>query len=404
MKIRSTYLLAVFGAALLGCSSDAAAPVAPSASDEFFVSGRGLRKIWGMESNNVGLGGYLVPDLTVTSDGYLHTVFSYGLGGVNGAPATYTNYRKKISITSGDTVATSGIPTALATSNLGVYTVGCGSRSLVPYTDVLAYLNGVSIAGTPNWQPVPYSFSGDGFSAVYASREAACFSTYPSSGPMRLIAFYSVNGAAQPAGDKLIGATSVGAALELSPAGIPLAFVIGKNDSLSVYNYGTGAVLASVRLPMISQYIAANSLPNYRPDVFISTKRNRAGTKIIGLIYNGSARVCSTFIYDITTNTFTVKVQNIRLDTSALLGPNVTFDDEGNVYYFTGGTQTQINRITPTGGDAIFKSGFIGGPRSGVLISLKHVDDKLFAVIQSPGNSQYSDGRGRGKLLITIAE
>lgn len=395
---------AVFAAA---CGKDGNPPTGGTAiADDFFVSGKGLRKIWGMESVGSGLGGFLVNDLSLTADGYLHTIFSYGVGGVNGSPAQYANYRIKISVPNGDTAATPGIPSALRSVVLGTITVGCQSFSLVPYTDVLAYAGGNVIAGTPNWQSVPMPPTG-GFSAVYASRDAACFSTYPSSGPMRIIASYSVGGIASPAGEKLIGDNSVAASLELTPAGVPLTFVIGRNDSLSVYNYSTGARLSSVRVPMISQYIPAGVVPGYRPDVYIVTKRNRAGTKIIGLINNGTVRahVCSTFIYDIALNTLTVRVLAAPLENVNLfLGPNVTFDDEGNVYYFTGGSQTQINRITPTGGDVVYRSGFIGGARAGQLLALKHIDDKLFAVIGSPGSSGFSDSRGKGRLLFTVAE
>ena len=403
--LRALLLLStVFGAA---CGTDSSAPTTGgTGTGEFFVSGKGLRKIWGTESVGSGLGGYQLNDLSLTADGYLHTIFSYGVGGVNGSLATYTSYRQKISVATGDTVATPGIPAALRSVVLGTLTIGCQSFLLVPYTDVLAYVSGGVIAGTPNWQSVPLPASG-GLSAVYANRDAVCFSTYPSSGPMRIIASVSVGGTAPPAGDKLIGDNSVAAAVELSSAGVPLTFVIGRNDSLSVYNYTSGARLASIRVPMISQYIPAGVLPNYRPDVYIATKRNRAGTKIIGLINNGTvrARVASTFIYDVAANSLTVKVLAAPLENVTLfLGPNVTFDDEGNVYYFTGGSQTQINRITPTGGDVVYRTGFIGGSRAGQLLALKHIDDRLFAVIGSPGSSGFSDSRGKGKLLIAVAE
>ena len=401
-------LLTISTVFVVACGTDATSPAPGNTAiaDDFFVSGKGLRKLWSTESARAGLGGFQLNDLSLTADGYLHTIFSYGVLGVNGAPAQYVNYRKKISVTSGDTVATSGIPAKLRSVVLGTLTVGCASFSLVPYTDVLAYVGNRVLAGTPNWQPVPLP-PNDAFSTVYANRDAACFSTYPSIGPMRIIAGFSVGGTAQPAGDKLIGDYTVGAAVELSPSGVPLTFVIGRNDTLSVYNYTSGVRLTSVRVPMISQYIPAGVLPNYRPDVYIATKRNRAGTKIIGLINNGTVRahVCSTFIYDIASNTLTVKVLAAPLENVNLfLGPNVTFDDEGNVYYFTGSSQTQINRITPTGGDAVYRTGFIGGFRAGQLLAIKHIDDRLFAVINSPGNNIYSDSRGRGKLLITVAE
>lgn len=391
---------------LVSCGSESTAPVTPGAAGNVIVSGRGVRTIWSTISQVNGLGGYLIGDMTVTSDGYLHTIYSYGLGSVNGAPGSFTNSRNKINIASGDTISTAGFPSTLRAVNVGTYTVGCTTFGLVPYTDVLAYSTLFSVEGTPNFASIPFGTAGGGFSKVYGSRDVACFSNYvnPFDGLPYVIAEVSNKGVTPTLGAKVIGSTTLTASVELTTAGVPLTFVIGRNDSVSVYNHATATRLASARVPMIAQYIPANVLPSYRPSVFMVTKRNRAGTKVAGLIYNASAKVCSTFVYDIASNTFTIKVQNVALDTNLFLTGNETFDDEGNVYYASRFSPTQINRITPSGGDEVYRANFIDGATSGQVAFLKHVDTRLFAAIVVPGSSQFSDIRGKGKLVFTVVE
>ncbi len=388
-----------------GCASEPTVPQTSAVGGDIIVSGRGVRRIWSSQSETLGLGGFLMNDMALTSDGYLHMIYGYSRSGVNGSPATNASYRRKINISSGDTVATEGIPTALRTASLGVITVGCSSFGLVPYTDVLVYKTNRGIEGTPNWTTMPFFFS-DGFSKAYASREASCVSNYvnPFDGFPYVIANLSINGVSQPNATKRIGNTTLTASVELSPAGVPLTFVMGQDDSLSVYNYATATRLSSVRIPMVAQYIPAGVLPSYRPDVYMVTKRNRAGTKVSGLIHNATARVCSSFVYDIASNTLTVKVQNAALNTNLFLTSTETFDDDGNVYYVSRFSATQINRITPAGGDQVYRSGFINGATSGSVAYLKHIDNRLFAAIVTPGSGQFSDDRGRGTLVITAVE
>jgi hypothetical protein len=388
----------------VGCGSDSTAPVTPAIGSDFFVSGRGVRKIWGMETTQRGLGGFLLQDMTVTGDGFVHTVFSYGVGGVNGSSASYNNFRKKINIATGDTVATAGFPPSLTSAVIGTFTAGGGRYSLVPYTDVFAYFDNGKISGTPAWPSVPFP-TDYLFSKVYGvNRDAAFLSTVlnTADGVTRLIGQLTLNGVVQPITEKTLGPTTLNASVEFSLAGVPLTFVIGRNDSLSVYNFSSGAQLGGVRLPMIAQYIPAGVLPSYRPAVWMSTKRNRAGTKVIGMIYNRSANVCSTFIYDIATNAFTIKLVNARLDTNLYLAATETFDDEGNVYYVNRGSTNIVRSISPTGGDVVYRTGFLTG--RGQVIAVRHVDNRLLMALERGGVSGFSDSRGVGKLLIAVAE
>jgi len=107
-------ILALFFLLLNACKEkDTVSPSLTTVGSSFFIEGKGMRKIWGMESETKGLGGWGLQHLTTTSDGFISTIFTYGIGGINGAPATYVGYRKKINILTGDTVATNGIPSLL---------------------------------------------------------------------------------------------------------------------------------------------------------------------------------------------------------------------------------------------------------------------------------------------------
>lgn len=393
---------------LLACGKDSTGTGPSATTTDYFVRGKGMRPIWTTVFPTVGLGDYRLNEMSLTSDGYLHTVYSHAKALPNGAPASVTSYRVKINVATGDTVATTGIPPAYAKVNLGNYTIPCRRFGVVPYTDVFAYIDEstrdsvIGIKGTPNFQTVPAPFTG--FAAIYPDRSYACVTSENANDGWRTVATYTSKGVAQPRGSKLLTPRTVVASMELSTSGVPLTFVMDASDSLFVINYASGARLAAIRLPMIAEYIDPRALPNYRPDVFMQTKRNRAGTRVSGLIHNAAGRAVSTFVYDIASNTLEAKVQNARFDNVVFLSPAVTFDEVGNVYYFGSLSQQQISRITPAGGDAIYRIGFLGGARTGNLVALQHIDDKLFVVIQAAGNARLPDERARHQMMIAVVE
>ena len=101
----------------------------------------------------------------------MHTIFTYGLAGVNGSPATYKAYRKKINITTGDTLATNGINSFINTTYIGQQQSGCLEYGLVPYTDKFVYSSGSFIKGDPNWQDIYFA---SGFAKIYDTKQAVC--------------------------------------------------------------------------------------------------------------------------------------------------------------------------------------------------------------------------------------
>ena len=390
------------------CKKENNNPTTTLGSD-FFVEGKGLRKVWGMLSPTVGIGGFGLTQFTYTPDGFIHTVFTSGKPGINGAPAEYVGHRKKINLSSGDTLATTGIPSFISREYLGASQSGCLGYGLVPYTDKFVYQKGAAIEGDPNWQSLPFAST---FAKIYDTRQAVCYSTYVSIDPYINVAYFT-NNTTSPNTPKAIGKQTLCASVELTPNGDPLAFVAQKTDSLQVYNFKTNTLLASISLPLFLQYIPANYPSNHRPTANLITKRSQDGTKVIGIVYhaanylkNGNARVLSTFVYDIATNTFKIKVQNAFIETGFYVTTTEDFDDKSNFYYMpplaTGGKLT-INKITPTGGDVAYKTDFIknGG---GTVIAVKSAMNKVFVVCSTVDNNTYTNDRGKGTILIMVAE
>lgn len=377
---------------------------------DFFIEGNGMRKVWGMQSERVGLGGFGINKITITSDGFIHTAFTYANAGINGSPAEYVAYRKKINIATGDTIATIGIPAQVNKTYIGQQQFGCLVFDLVPYTDKIVYLNGQLVNGDPNWQPMLFS---DGFAKIYETRQAACFS-YSNVVAPALSASYFSNGIKSSIPARYINPATVSASVEMSTNGDPLAFLALKTDSLLVMDFKTNTILARISMDLFSQYIPSNYPYNHMPDSRLYTKRSADGTKIIGTVFHaanyfpqGSGRMFSTFVYDIATKILTLKVQNSFLNTGFYLTETEDVDDNGNYFYKvqeanpTIDTKITINKVTPTE-STIYKTGFLNNSSS--LLCLRMVSNKLIIACGTNGNPYYSDDKGKGSMVIAVEE
>jgi len=373
----------------------------PTIGSDFFIEGKGMRVVWGMVSETIGLGAFGLTQLTASPDGFMHTVFTYGLAGVNGSPATYKAYRKKINITTGDTLATNGINSFINTTYIGQQQSGCLEYGLVPYTDKFVYSSGSFIKGDPNWQDIYFA---SGFAKIYDTKQAVCESFSSVIAPY-LSAQYFSNGVNYPSTGSYINTQALSASVELPISGNPLAFIATKTDSLIVMDFTTNTMLAGIAMPLFQQYIPTNYPYNHRPDSRIITRRSVDGTKIIGMVWHtanyfpqGSGRMFSTFVYDIASQTVIPKIQNSFLNTGFYLTNTEDFDDDGNFFYLT--SSVAINKITPIGGDNAYKSEFL--KNSGKVITIRVVSNKLIVACAVDGIDGYSDDRGKGMLVIAV--
>ncbi|MCU0321508.1 MAG: hypothetical protein MUE72_03780, partial [Chitinophagaceae bacterium] len=169
--------------------------------------------------------------------------------------------------------------------------------------------------------------------------------------------------------------------------------------------------------PLFKQYIPANYPSIFIPTANIITKRSQDGTKIIGLVNHignyvsnttGIGSAYTTFIYDIASNTITLKVQNALIDQKEYTANCLDFDTEGNIYYINTpfGKNGQINKLTPTG-STVYRSDFYTSDSR--IICMKSVMDKLFVVIakgnQNPRTiADDPNDIKRGGILIAVCE
>jgi len=356
--------------------------------DAFFIEGKGLKKIWGMKSERRGLGSFHNGHLTYSPDGFVHMLFAYGLGSVNGAAGETFLYRKKISLNSG--VATDGtFPSSAMT--FSSFTEENGSCFLIPYTDKFAYRSSDIIFGEPTWLPK------SGFSyyvpKIYENQQIAM--SYFLDFNQKTYASYFTNGI-HTASEKIIMAPNFCSSLELSTAGLPLLFTAG-NPTLQVHDFANDTQLSSMSINLFQNY---TSFPPQ--EAKLRTKRSADGTKIIGLIIDNDHRILSytTFIYDIAAHTFTKKIDDYILKNTSLI-VNVDMDEQGNIFYpTTQGASYQIKKVTPAG-ETVVSSDFM---TTGYIINVKCIDGKVFVVLSENGNSTYSDDRGKGTILLTVLE
>jgi hypothetical protein len=387
-------LLKLFVIGFLGlnfsCSKDEAEQnIVTKNESDVFVEGKGLRKIWEMKSETKSLGGFYNGHLVYSADGFVNMLFTYGLAGVNGSPSTYTLYRKKINVINGEAVDLPLPKSGLVASS---FVEEDGNVMLIPHTNLFAYrYNSSIIGGEASWLPIA------GFETVpkiYENQQIVSSYYLPFNNTINATIYtktYSISQA------KVINAPNFCSTIDISTDGVPLIFTAGKS-SLQVHNFITNTQLASIPINLFDAYTT------FAPqDTKIKTKRSIDGKRIIGLIYESNQKAPKTytsFIYDIAANTFTLKV-NKRQRQSGYLAEAEDFDENGNIFYpTTQGADYQIKRITPTG-EEVFKTGFL---TTGYILQLKAIGSKVFVVLSSPGNITYSDDRGKGKIILTVAE
>ncbi len=380
-------------------------PSLTTIGSSFFIEGKGMRKIWGMESETKGLGGWGLQQLTTTADGFISTIFTYGLGGINGAPATYVGYRKKINMLTGDTVATNGIPSFISKTYMGQQQFGCLEYGMLPYTDKFVYLNGAQIKGDPDWTALTFG----GFEKIYDTRQALCKS-YSNVAAPNLFVSYTNNGVANNPNGYKINPLALNASVEMPLVGGPIAFIPLKSDSLIVLDFDSKTILAGVPMELFLQYIPSNFPYNHMPTCFITTKRNREGTKIIGAVFHsanyfsqGQGRMMSTFVYDIASKALTLKVKNAHLKQGFYITATEDLDDDGNFYYQPDIQKIDpiiIHKVTPSG-DVLYKSGFVNAGR---LYSLKVVSNKLIIACGVDGTSNVGQATTKATMVIAVEE
>jgi hypothetical protein len=352
---------------------------------DFFVEGKGLRKIWGMESKESGLGAFSITHITATPDNKLHTVFSYYNSNTN----LNTKYRKLIDIATGDTSAIGAPPPV----DISGYQEDNGTILMIPYTQQLGYeaTPEGTVKGEASWMPV--SNVGGFGRKIYKNNQIVSSYTYMSNSAVSIQTFGKVHTATMDTNISFVPPDQIYAAsLDLTEAGQPLLFA-AQQDKIQVYDFVTKASITSIPLTLFSSiynyYISNNN-------VVVNTKRSQDNSKIIGLILDPIVQKVTTFVYNIATKTLEIKVNNTSFTKPTTIA-TTTFDEDGNIYYLPNQTTNtiQINKISPSG-DAMFRTGFL---KSGTVLAIKSVGTRLFVALGKDDNTIVSETKS--KLLIT---
>jgi hypothetical protein len=380
---------------IAACKKKTTSTSTTTIGSEFFVEEKGMRKIWGMESSNSGLGAFAFTHLTVSPAGKIHAVFAYTRLGVNGGLNDDWRYRKLIDINTGDTTPIAA-PPAL---DITAYQENNGSILLIPYTQQLVYssANQTDLIGEPSWAPIlnvgPYNRK------IYQNNQTLSDNAYYNVFSDSIEIYGTVKTATINIAKVFVPTERmIAGALDITEAGQTLAFS-ATSSNLKVYDYSSGNEIASVPA---SFFNASYNYKKSNNSVIMRTKRSQDNTKIIGLIYDQNYSTVSTFVYTIATKTFTIKISNATEPHDRFTNYATTsFDDDGNIFYVNQSGYNEIRKLSASG-DAIYKSGFLKG--NGQIFCVKNIGGKIFAAVGINGNNQYSDTRSTGKLLIAVAE
>jgi hypothetical protein len=362
---------------------------------DFFVEGKGLRKIWGIESPVTGLGSFAIANLTATPEGKIHTVFAYTRGGVNGGLNDNFKYRKLVDATTGDTMQMPAGPDV----GISGYEQENGAIMLLPYTQLLAYNdpNQTGLIGEASWLPVKNIGSYN--RKIYKNNQTLSYNTYNNVFTNKMETYCTIKTASIDSSFSFMpNSAIIGASLDINESGTPFMFV-ATDSKIEVIDPFTNTVKTSVSSSLFNPTYNYNQTYN---GINMISKRSEDNSKIIGMIVDETHKTISTFIYTIASNTIELKLNKALNPVLYILNfATTSLDENGNVYYVSNNNRTQINKITPSG-DAIYKTGFLKG--NGVMLCLKSVGAKLFAAVGTNGNNQFTDTRGKGNLLICEVE
>jgi hypothetical protein len=357
---------------------------------KFFVPNKGVKIVWAEKSSTVGLETYNVGHLALSADGHINTLYTFtGFAGTTGTQTQSNIVRKKINVKTG--VAEDGtIPNIKITS--ASFVEEDGNFTLINNTNYLAYYDNFKLFGEAPWLPV---WGVDIAYPIKVYENGQVLNSYYFKFDNSIYASYITNGV-YATEHKVIKGPNYCHALDQTLEGTALVFTAGYN-SLSVHDFGTNTLLASSPINLYNAY--SSFAPQY---TIMKTRRSLDGTKIIGMIQeNFHAPVHTGFVYDIAS-----KSLDIKFDAVARLGgyhtSAVDFDESANIYYpaILNDYDYQIRKIAPAG-DKVFLEGFIN---IGHIKKIRCAGSKLILALSEDGNGFYADDRGKGKLIIAIAD
>ncbi len=408
MTKRKLIILTIAVALLAGCKKDDTKNDPPSNANSFFIEGKGLRKIHEVNHASSGnLSGFGSANMMLSGQ-TLDWVFGW-YSSINSA-TSYQPYRRRINITTGDTLANPGIPAGnpviwlVSPSSYYFYANGTnqlywlGATSLIGEPAGLPFSVAVAAKVYDNGQVFSYNATSGytGFSMGQHTKPVSI--TYRNNGVVVDTNYLVRNNQ----GLEMIRCMD----MEMRPNGEVLMFV-ATGDSIQVRRFRDNAVIAGIPCAALS----VNYTNNTQPYCDLTTRRSADGSTITGFIFNNRVNPAqsTTFVYNTVTNTIQIKLNALPVNVAPLpVSYMIVFDDAGNVYYpnepqfISGQAYGGITKQTPTGNTVLCER-FLS-VSSAEIEYIKAIGNKLFVVLHQGENTNAATGTKMTTYLLTVAE
>ncbi len=375
----------------------------------FFIEGRGLRKIHEVNHPSAGNFSGFKSSTMMLSGETLDWVFAW-FSSANNAYG-YQPYRRRINITTGDTLANPGVPAGnpvewlVSPDNYYRYANA---------TNKLCWLSGSSLEGEAQGLPLPYYVSAKvyDYGQLFSYDPNSAYNGF--SGGMHtkpVSAIFYKNGLMVDTNYLL--SNNVGLEMircmdmDMNPAGEILMF-LATGDSIQVRRFGDNTIIAAVPCTALSADYTDYSTSPY---CYLNTRRSADGSTITGYINNNRVNPAqsTTFVYNTSSNTIEIKLNALPVN----VYPNPiyqlsVFDDAGNVYYvnepsfIAGEAYGGITKQTPAG-NTVLADRFLRVSTATVQ-RLFAVGNKLFALLHVGENTNAASGSVNTTYVLTVAE
>lgn len=381
-----------------------------SNADNFFIEGRGLRKIHEVNHPSAGNFSGFGSSTMMLSGQTLDWVFAWYSS--TNASNSYVPYRLRINIANGDTMANPGLPKG----NPAVWYVSPDKYYMYANaSNQLCWRSGSSglVGEAAN---LPYTSFGDG--KVYGTDQIFSynatsayngFSMGMHSKPVS--ANFLRNGIKVDTnylirnnlGNEMIRCMD----MEMTLNNEILMFV-ATGDSIQVRRFRDNVVLAGVPCAALSATYTDYATSRYCD---LTTRRSLDGQTVAGHInnYRVSPSQTTSFVYNTITNKLELKINALAI-TEGLRPINhlIVFDDNGNVYYqnepkfIAGEAYGGITKQTPSGNTVLCER-FLKVSNASID-RIYAIGNKLFALLLVGENTNAASGSKNTTYLLTVAE
>lgn len=394
-------MIAIAASILPGCKKDENKNTTSTAANEFFVTGKGLKKIHEVNHKSQGFqSGFKTANMMLSTGGTMDWVFAWY--SAIGTSTSYEVYRRRINVATGDTLANPGVPGNLPKE----WAVSPDYYHYALWSNDLYWPTSNSVEGEPAGLPFPAAVQWK----VYNNGQVFSYnatSGYGGVGKPISIA-YRRNGAVVDTNYQIrhdIGPSMIRCMdMDMNMAGEVLMFFV-TGDSIQVRRFRDYSLVAGIPCSALSRSYTSTITPLCN----METRRSADGTKIMGWVkdVNLGLRYNTTFVFNLTTNSIQQKLIAAKTDEGASVNNFAVADDDGNVYFREEKTiaseySGRIMKQTPAG-TSVFAEDFIKGTAANIQY-MKAIGSKLYVVLMQGENTNAPAGSRETTCILTVAE